>query len=397
MQPLDSVGRSGDMQDMNADLLPMLRGGKVSWISRAVLLLAMACTGCSEKNEQPEKESGDAGNGTLVAPHSTEKGKVKTRSEVKIEAMEEISETRLRWEELSSEQQEELIAVTQEYVSNHKVTVAGALGRELKSGSRYVLIGEHHLDELEGQRRAVAASLVTLKEAGLTHVGIETDRSFQDALDTLNIDVDDPERAVEKCLKGIHGRGHAAIVVEAKKLRLRILCIDHTKELDKHHKKYAGAGYIRNPDRSYEAVPYPDGYYRELAGISLRRDEVILKNVEDQLPSDGKILIYIGQAHVHEKPKEIIANVSISRIGTLLAKKYGEKAVVSVRDVLSKRAGFDSEQSYFSRTAPMSKVLTKKELDDEVFMLPDTGPVRGSPRETQTDYLIFGVYKGYNY
>ena len=337
----------------------------------------------AEKEEPQEEETFQAGK--KAEPEIKEKPKVDTEETVKDE--------RLQWNKLSDNDQQKLIAETQEFVAISKTTVTSALLKELKGGARYLLVGEHHLRVLEEQRRSVASSLAKLKEAGLTHVGIEKDQNFQDELDNLDVDTDNPEQEVANCLKYGYGQeGLAAIVVEAKKLGLPVLCIDHTKERREFEERWAGAVSRTTPDGHTILEPLPNAYYRGLAGISYQREQKMFEYLETKLPLEGTILIYIGSSHVHKKPLWMYGDFPTPRLGSLLSKKYGDKAVVSVRDVHSRRVGFDGEHDEYSRTAPMSNVLTKKELDETVFMLPDAGPVREF--ESSTDYIIIGGYKG---
>ena len=393
---LDSPIRHINAHDNCAEI-PLCGDGKVSWISHAVLLAVIACTGCLDKKSQPQQESGNPQNGVQVAPPPIQNKKIDPKklaspktTELKKEKKQR-TEARIHWEKLLPEQQEELIAATRAYVLKHKATVADVLEKELKNGARFVLIGEHHWKELEGQRRSVASSLTQLKEAGLTHVGIEADRGLQDALDTLSLDVLDSEQEVEQCLKlPSWEKGLAAIVVEAKKLGLRVLCIDDYAELHEHNKRWAGYGRSENPDGTSSLANFPDAYWNGLAHIEYRRNQDMCTYVEHHVAATGKILIYIGQAHVDKIPMAINIGIPALSLGSGLSKKYGNEAVISVRDILGREFHFDGRCD-FSHAAPVQKVLTTDELH-EVFLLPDTGPVRGPAGSTQTDYLIVGGY-----
>ena len=172
-----------------------------------------------------------------------------------------------------------------EFVEQHKMSVEDGLSR-LVDGHTFVLVGENHsnVPEANMAREAVATSLEKLKEHGLTHVVVEADRQYQKETDDLDSNDPDSKTKLDKITPGgFWNEGNDEIILEAKRLGLRVVFADHTNE-----------ELRQSGDDSYAGRLHSE------------RDKKIYGTLQEELTLDpeAKTLIYFGDAHIQQHPTE---------------------------------------------------------------------------------------------
>lgn len=280
--------------------------------------------------------------------------------EVKKEARPKIDEGKLR--------------EAKEFARKNRMTVQEGLQKAL-SKAKFVLLGERHLGEYGSVSQAIVDSLAFLKkEAGLTHIALEIGRDKQAAMDRLS--ADDPKlREKIKSLGGPNWReGQTEVVVKALQLGLKIICIDvHTASRPKDDNIAAGATF-----QNY-------------------RDEEMAKLLKSQIKGSDKVLVLIGNAHVHKKVverglsrnykgDELIPDTDqprdIKRLGARLVDDHGKEKVISIRSCM-RISKIDAR--IFLSDAPAAGDIVE---GSDPVILPDTGPVKGSEKFTASDFII---------
>jgi erythromycin esterase-like protein len=244
------------------------------------------------------------------------------------------------------------------YVEAHRMPVNEVL-RSLVQGSRFVMVGEAHLPAVESVRAAVAAALTGMQQAGLTHVALEASSSLQQVIDAL--DYSDPGvfEALRESRIGGAGwfDGNLAILVQAKRLGLRVVLVDHNDG---------------RPDSA-----------RDNAEWQNTRDAQMTRTLLEGMGENDRALVFIGSRHVHKREVESYMDGRVKRIGARLAEIFGDEQVRSVRYV-GATTNFDNLLGFMSQTPTPADIST---LHDPTI-LPDDGAVKGDPRVSAADYII---------
>ena len=246
-----------------------------------------------------------------------------------------------------------------DYIEANKESVADALSRLVKD-SRFVLVGEAHLEECESLRREVISALAKLQKEGLTHIALEAPSVNQEIIDSA--DYSDPN--IKKILQQRHVagsgwlEGNYDILIAAKKLGLKVALIDYDDG---------------RPDSE-----------RDNANWQNLRDGRMIKTINGQIDEESKMLIFIGSAHVHKKEVTSYDDGKVKCLGMRLVEQYGEQSVKSVRYV-NRRANFDNLPAFMSKTPTPESISKGKE---EVLVIPDDGPVKGDVRVSAADYIV---------
>lgn len=256
---------------------------------------------------------------------------------------------------------------------------------------RFILIGETHVPDktMEMIRNFILSNLRDFKEQGLTHICLEAPRQYQELMDEiLNDEVIEKIKKIDKlelnfseeaekeyeeackiyedALKNLKEKikiigwtdTHYKIIIEAKKLGLEVQLIDYADE---------------RPDLEKDSASYQN-----------LRDSMMMEKIKELIESNpnAKILILIGNAHVHKKPVESYADGYVKRLGFRLVEEYGDEAVVSIR-YCSPKWSIDDSISFISGIPRVNDVSQRGELS----IIPDTGPVKDE-RITASDYIF---------
>ena len=134
-------------------------------------------------------------------------------------------------------------------------------------------------------------------------------------------------------------------------------------------------------------IDYDDGRVdsmKDNAKYQNERGSQMFSTLKSQIDQKSKVLVFIGNAHVHKKMVEGYADGKIKRLGMHLAEEYGDNRVSSVRFVGNK-SSFDRLPSFMSKAPSPEKISEGK---NEVVILPDVGPIKGDERVSATDYII---------
>lgn len=288
-----------------------------------------------------------------------------------------------------SPQEQEIL----DFIESHKQPVAEALTQLIKD-NRFVLVGESHLDESEPVRREIAIALAKLQQKGLTHVALEADSANQGIIDDL--DFSDPrikEILKEKRVAGVGwGDGNFDVLITAKRLGLKVILIDYDDG---------------RPDSKRDNPQWQN-----------LRDSRMIETINDRTGEESRVLIFIGNDHIHKKPIWDAHGYSyeragakkgerVERLGSRLAREYGADQVVAIRYIHNSGRfdGLFSDNYYFYRQQPhdplfdrpeeMKAVLPKGVSPEnvsggkqEVVVIPDQGPVKGDERVSAADYII---------
>lgn len=237
---------------------------------------------------------------------------------------------------------------------------------ELVKEKKILLVGESHLNEYEPIRDAVAASLLELQEQGLTHVALEMDSRKQVEVDSLNYSSPDIRQQLEKIAPIGWGDGNIDILIMAKQLGLQVLLINYTDD---------------RPDSKTN-----NAYYQN------HRDKHMTDIITSNMDQNSKCLVFIGSRHVHksvvEKERVISEkgkHLGVKRLGARLSEHFGKQNISSIR-ALNRTANFDGLLSFMSNSLKVEDV--SKSGIGEVVVLPDSGPIKGDPRVTDTDFVI---------
>lgn len=264
----------------------------------------------------------------------------------------------------------------QVFIESHKQPVTEVL-TELIRNNRFVLVGESHLGECEPIRKSVADALPRLQQEGLTHVALEANSANQVIVDELNYD--DPK--IKEVLRAKRivpvgwREGNLDILVTAKKLGLKVVLINYNDN---------------RPDAERDDEWWQN--YRELE---------MLKRISQNMDGESKMLIFIGNDHVH---KSVIKNIQDK------ATLNGLGRIITFRDVAEYTMDIDMEGT--GRVAPLGMRLTHRFGEEnvssiryvphlvpkdvlipnhEVVIIPDQGPVKGDSRISRADYIITEV------
>ena len=261
------------------------------------------------------------------------------------------------WKKMSSSEKKKIINEISVFIKKNKKTVSDALSTIFKK-SRFVLVGEAHLEEYTSVRRSVARALKRLKREGVTHVAFEVKRHLKKRINALNFSSLNIKEELRKISPLVFNDGICEMLIEAKKIGLETLLID-----------------------------YNDGRpasMRENAKWQNFRDQKMCETIKSSVPHSGKVLIYIGGAHVHKRATESYPGGLVTRLGARLARLYGNNSVAAIRP-LRRDAHFDNLFSFMSKTPKVRDVLPGS---GGVFILPDRGPVKGDQRTTASDYIL---------
>lgn len=234
------------------------------------------------------------------------------------------------------------------YIEAHRMPVGEGLCAMVQR-SRFVLVGEAHLPDVEPIRADVAAALPSMQRAGLTHVALEADASQQQLVDSL--DYSDPN--VMDTLKGLLGvagwfEGNFQILVQAKRLGLRVVLID---------------GQDGRPKSKQNSALYQND-----------RDAQMTATLLGAMGEHDRALVFIGNRHVHKRETESYMDGRVKRIGARLAEIFGNEQVCSVRYV-GATGHFDDLLDFMSQSPTPADVATRH----EPTILPDDGAVKGDP------------------
>jgi hypothetical protein len=113
------------------------------------------------------------------------------------------------------------------------------------------------------------------------------------------------------------------------------------------------------------------------------RDEHMFKTLTSKLDENSKVLIFIGNSHVHKRPFLDYSVGFVKRLGARLTEQYGD-AVKSIRYV-GPMDRFDGLLPFESRTPTLQDIFGKGK---EVVIIPDQGPVKGDEKVSAADFII---------
>ncbi len=242
----------------------------------------------------------------------------------------------------------------QEYVANNSTLLKDKLP-EIIEKYKFTLIGENYVFDCEPIRQEIVKVLPDLKKRGLTHVMVEVPNGKQDFVDNLDYTDKDVANILKKNLSSFISSGVRDIMIMSKLLGLKLVCIDE------------------KPDNSHANNTFWQN----------KRDGFMFETLQKNIDENSKVLIFIGDGHIHKSPTKTFDGVNyVTRIGTLLNKKY-ENQVCSVRNVLP---NFKFDGLFLSKksTSP-SRISVGK---NEIVIIPDDGLVKGDPRITNADYIV---------
>lgn len=252
-----------------------------------------------------------------------------------------------------------------EYIERHKKYVGDSLSELLKE-SRFILVGESHAPTADPLREEVASSLARLRSEGLTHVALEANSAYQRIIDSLNLSEFNSDSDIIETLRQKHvGLGWSDsnfhILIEAKKLGLKVLLIDYDD----------GRPYTERDNASYQNL----------------RDEKMFETINSQIDGNAKVLIFIGNAHVHKKEVRGYRDGKVKPLAMRLVEKYGDGEVKSIRYV-GENEHFDGLPEFMSQT-PTPQEIPASHV--ETIIIPDQGSVKGDPRVCATDFIVTTV------
>lgn len=231
--------------------------------------------------------------------------------------------------------------------------------RQLIKDKKIILVGEYHLKESEPIKDSVASSLLELQEQGLTHIGLEMDSRFQSQIDKLDYFSPNIKDQLKQFTPIGYTDGNLNVLVMAKQLGLNVVLVNYDDDRPESQKNNAN--------------------YQN------KRDEHMTNLLMGSLDKKSKCLVLIGSRHVHKSIVENVADGPIKRLGTRLSEKFGNDQVVSIR-ALNHSSHFDGLLSFTSKTPSVEDISPKEE--GEVVVLPDSGPIKGNPRVTKSDFII---------
>lgn len=242
------------------------------------------------------------------------------------------------------------------WVELNSRSLALALSEAVKDHS-IVLVGDRHIDRADSLRHSVAAQLPKLKLAGLQTVAVELNESLQARVDQLHGDFEMIRQQVKSFAPVGWFEGNCEIVAMAKALSLKVLCID-----------------------AWESQVGPKS---ETAHWYNSRESAITKALSTQINKDEKVLVVIGDDHVHKMEVKSYDDGKIIPLGQRLSRDFGVDHVISFR-ICESKSTFDG--LFFSSAAKVADLLpTTYELP---LVLPNKGPARGDPRVANSDHVI---------
>lgn len=247
---------------------------------------------------------------------------------------------------------------------------------EIIKDKKFVLVGEYHLPSpsCELLRTAIVELLPNLREAGFTHIALEISSEFQERIDNLDVSKKSINE-IEKELGDIVSYGVGKILIVAKQLGFKILCIDYPPA-----SKLAREGKLSSLSSERRAV------------LENYRDFYMMKRIEQEIQEreekgeECKFLIYIGEAHIHKRSVESYGKFKVVRLGARLSKKYKDE-VISFRFQLPE-SSFD-KLFYSSQPKIIDIVKETSFKQGEIYFVEDSGVFKGDPRVSATDYVIF--------
>ncbi len=254
------------------------------------------------------------------------------------------------------------VAVTRNFLEAHKVPLAQGLIDILRS-SKIILIGDAHTPAGERLRTDIASTLPQLSaEGGITSVAVELDSIHQQRVDDLEADNPDLESAISDIAPAGWYPGNIAFLVAAKRLGLKIICIDLT-------------------NRQKNSLSKNNTMWQNM------RNSHMFQSLEKTITEDDKILVLVGADHIHRQIVERgVGLESIRPLGMRLTEKYGDSLIRSVRPAYREGGGhFDNLLPFMSKTPTIAEVINK---DDPITIVPDQGPVKGDSRVSATDYVV---------
>ena len=254
----------------------------------------------------------------------------------------------------------------QEFIESNKMSVSEVLVKLIKD-KQFILVGESYLAECEPIRHEIAMVLSTLQGEGLTHIALEGYTEKQAVVDSLDYTYPQVKQILkEKKIDGGWGEGNYEILITAKLLGLKVVLIDfmHDVVID------VGDGAVRVGDTGY--LP-----------TNNQRNTRMMEILESQIDERSKVLVFIGNDHVHKK--EVRRMFEIEKpLGAHLVEKYDNENVSSVRHV-GEDIYFDYLPDFFSKTTTPKRISAGKK---EVVVLPDIRPIKPDERFVAADYVI---------
>ena len=261
--------------------------------------------------------------------------------------------------------EQHIIAVNDlsEFTAEHRQTVRDGL-KAASHGRTYVLIGErHNIGKHEKFREEIADALVVLRQEGFTHLAVELNRDLQTLLDSLepgDVHLRDKIRKVRPLL---WQEGNTEIVARGIELGMRVLC----------------------PDLGSAAR---DSKVEDTASFQNFRDASITAYLRQQVPSNGRVVVFYGDDHIHKAACRSYADGEVDRFGARLAAEIGSDRVASIR-FLACEDPLDGSLSYMANCPRVNEVAA----DSGVFLLPDRGPAAGDKSITAADYIVIDSNK----
>lgn len=263
-----------------------------------------------------------------------------------------------------------------EYILEHKMSINDGLISALE-GRQFLLVGEYHTNNLNDIRLEIVKSLPLLKEKGLTHIGLELRNEIQEVIDSLDYTsptIKDDLLSIPNMYENI-----IDILIQSKLLGLKVVCLDDGDSVDKLYRVW---DLNPNDYRFFNTKKYEK--LRNLEGkIDSRRDISMFSTIHNKISEINKMLIFIGNNHVHKKCVEVIGNKPIVRIGTLLTDNYGNDKVACIRYCKLS----DSIRGTKNDALRYQNFLSNNQIP---IMLPDSGPLEGDFRYYAADYLMVG-------
>lgn len=265
-------------------------------------------------------------------------------------------------ETVSTLRKNQQITEMRSFIAENGMAVLVALSKFLRN-SQFVLLGDNHSSSVEtnAMRNSVTKSLERLKIEGLTYLALELPANLQGLINELDCSTPSSRiLAVGKLIEVIPLE-LIEMLIEAKRVGLNILCIDDS-DPNLHNGPLANTAYAQNT-----------------------RDETMFQVLSANVKPTDKVLIFIGSAHVHKKSVESYHDGRVMRLGTRLVEQYENQSVISIRHVLS-TSYFDASLGFRTDAVKARETFTGT---NKMMIIPDKGPLKGDPRVSAADYIIF--------
>lgn len=269
--------------------------------------------------------------------------------------------------ELATNQDKVQISQIRDYINENKVNLSDVLSKSLKD-SRFVFIGESHIEGLESWKGIVGSFERLKKEAEARGekliVAIELPEGHQQAAANAPVD------ALENLISASGASKETdmwEVLFGARRAGLEVHCVD------------PGIPGFEFGNSRNKAPTIQE--FRE-------REGKLFTNLESLIKPNTKILYYGGWAHGSVTPVKNYpggrASGDLVSVGTRLTQKYGQGSITSI-GMVNREIGFDGNPQPISKTPKVSDVWRSS---DGVAIVPTGGQVPYSERTSHHYVMI---------